>query len=68
MKTSSNGGRWKPEEDEVLRDLALANGSTFDIAVQLKRSLASVRARAHRLGVPLGFSQGQSWIPSGSKD
>jgi hypothetical protein len=54
MKNSS-GGRWTPEEDEVLRDLALTNGSPFEIAMQLKRSLASVRARAHRLGIPLGF-------------
>jgi hypothetical protein len=59
MKTSSRGGRWTPEEDKVLRELALANGSPFDIAVQLKRSLASVRARAHRLGIPLGFFSGQ---------
>jgi hypothetical protein len=55
MKISSRGGRWTPEEDKVLRELALANGSPFDIAMQLKRSLASVRARAHRLGIPLGF-------------
>jgi hypothetical protein len=55
MKTSSRGGRWTPAEDEVLRELALANGSAFDIAVELKRSLSSVRARAHRLGIPLGF-------------
>jgi hypothetical protein len=55
MKTSSRGGRWTPEEDQVLRELALANGSPFDIAVQLKRSLPSVRARAHRLGIPLGL-------------
>jgi hypothetical protein len=55
MKTSSRGGRWTPEEDEVLRELALANGSPFDIATHLKRSLPSVRARAHRLGILLGF-------------
>lgn len=55
MKTGSRSGRWMPEEDEILRELALANGSPFDIAMQLKRSLPSVRARAHRLGIPLGF-------------
>jgi hypothetical protein len=55
MKLSSRGGRWAPEEDELLRKLVLANASPFDIAVQLKRSLSSVRARAHRLGIPLGF-------------
>ena len=55
MKTGSRSGRWMPEEDEILRELALANGSPFDIAMQLKRSLPSVRARAHQLGIPLGF-------------
>jgi hypothetical protein len=46
---------WSPEEDDLLRKLVLANALPFDIAVQLKRSLSSVRARAHRLGIPLGF-------------
>ena len=55
MKISSRGGRWAPEEDELLRELVLANASPFDIAVQLGRSLSSVRARAHRLGISLGF-------------
>jgi hypothetical protein len=55
MKSSSRCGRWTPEEDDLLRKLAVQNGSPFDIAMQLKRSLASVRARAHRLGIPLGF-------------
>ena len=58
MKTGSRSGRWMPEEDEILRELALANGSPFDIATQLKRSLPFVRARAHRLGIPLGFILG----------
>jgi hypothetical protein len=45
MKISSRGGRWTPEEDKVLRELALANGSPFDIAMQLKlRWLPSGRA------------------------
>jgi hypothetical protein len=55
MKFSSRGDRWTPEDDELLRKLVLANASPFDIAVQLERSLSSVRARAHRLGIPLGF-------------
>jgi hypothetical protein len=55
MKFSSRGGRWEPEEDELLRKLVLANASPFDIAARLERSLSSVWARAHRLGIPLGF-------------
>jgi hypothetical protein len=55
MKLSSRVARWTPEEDELLRKLVLANASPFDIAVQLERSRSSVRARAHRLGIPLGF-------------
>jgi len=55
MKLSGRVARWTPEEDELLRKLVLANASPFDIAVELKRSLSSVRARAHRLGISLGF-------------
>jgi hypothetical protein len=55
MKLSSRVARWTPEEDELLRKLVLANASPFDIAVQLERSRSSVRARAHRLAIPLGF-------------
>jgi hypothetical protein len=55
MNISGRVPRWTPEEDELLRKLVLANASPFDIAVQLKRSVSSVRARAHRLGIPLGF-------------
>jgi|HubBroStandDraft_5_1064220.scaffolds.fasta_scaffold1079803_1 hypothetical protein len=55
MKTGSRSGRWTPEEDEVLRELARTNGAPLEIAIQLKRSLPSVRARADRLGIPLGF-------------
>jgi hypothetical protein len=55
MKISSRGDRWTPEEDELLRRLVLANASPFDVAVRLERSLSSVRARAHRLGISLGF-------------
>jgi hypothetical protein len=55
MKLKSRIARWTPEEDELLRKLVLANASPFDIAAQLERSLSSVRARAHRLGIPLDF-------------
>ena len=55
MKISGRGGRWAPEEDELLRKLVLANASPFDVAVRLERSLSSIRARAHRLGISLGF-------------
>jgi len=55
MKTGNRSGRWTAEEDELLRELALSTGSPLDIATLLKRSLPSVRARADRLGIPLGF-------------
>jgi hypothetical protein len=55
MKLKSRVARWTPEEDELLRKLVLANASPLDIAAQLERSLSSVRAYAHRLGIPLGF-------------
>ena len=55
MKTGNRSGRWTSEEDEVLREMALNTGSPLDIAMQLRRSLPSVRARADRLGIPLGF-------------
>ena len=55
MKISGRGGRWASEEDELLRKLVLANASPFDVAVRLERSLSSIRARAHRLGISLGF-------------
>lgn len=59
MKTSNRGGRWTLAEDDVLRELAFANDLSFDIAVRLNCSLPSVRARADRLGIPLGFLPSQ---------
>jgi DNA-directed RNA polymerase specialized sigma24 family protein len=47
--------RWTPDEDKLLRELVLENAAPFEIAAQLGRSISSVRARAHRLGIPLGF-------------
>jgi DNA-directed RNA polymerase specialized sigma24 family protein len=47
--------RRTPDEDTLLRKLVLENASPFEIAVQLGRSISSVKARAHRLGIPLGF-------------
>jgi hypothetical protein len=46
---------WTPEDDELLRKLVFENSSPFEIAVELKRSIPSVKTRAHRLGIPLGF-------------
>jgi hypothetical protein len=48
-------GAWTPEDDELLRKLVLENASPIEIAGEMKRSLPSVKARAHRLGIPLGF-------------
>jgi DNA-directed RNA polymerase specialized sigma24 family protein len=47
--------RWTPDEDMLLRELVLENAAPFEIAAQLGRSISSVKARAHRLGIPLGF-------------
>jgi hypothetical protein len=47
--------RWTKEDDELLRALALTNAAPFEIAAQLKRSISSVKTRAFRLGIPLGF-------------
>jgi hypothetical protein len=47
--------RWTKEEDELLRALALTNAAPFEIATQLKRSISSIKARAFRIGVPLGL-------------
>jgi hypothetical protein len=46
---------WTPEEDELLRKLVFENASPFEIAAELKRTIPSVKARAFRLGIPLGF-------------
>jgi DNA-directed RNA polymerase specialized sigma24 family protein len=45
--------RWTAEEDDVLRQEALAGGSVSDIASKLGRSEAAVRTRAYTLRVPL---------------
>jgi hypothetical protein len=45
--------KWTPDEDELLRNLVLANVSPFDIAAQLGRSVSTVKARAHCLGMTL---------------
>jgi hypothetical protein len=37
------------EEDELLRELMLANIAPFDIAAELGRSVSTVKARAHCL-------------------
>jgi DNA-directed RNA polymerase specialized sigma24 family protein len=52
--------RWTPDEEALLRKLLFENASPFEIAVELGRSISSVKARAHRLGIPLGFLLRQS--------
>ncbi len=47
--------RWTPDEDALLRKLVLENAAPFEIAAQLGRSISSVKARAHWLGISLGF-------------
>jgi hypothetical protein len=43
--------KWTSEDDELLRNLVLANVSPFDIAAQLGRSVSTVKALAHCLGM-----------------
>jgi hypothetical protein len=45
--------KWTSEDDELLRSLALANVSPIDIAAKLGRSVSTVKARAHCLGIIL---------------
>jgi hypothetical protein len=45
--------KWTSEDDELLRNLVLANVSPFDIAAELGRSVSTVKARAHCLGITL---------------
>jgi hypothetical protein len=45
--------KWTPEEDELLRNLVLLNVAPFDVAAKLGRSVATVKARAHFLGIML---------------
>jgi hypothetical protein len=49
---------WTPADDELLRKLILENASPHEIAAGLKRSVSSIRARAHKLGIPLGYLRG----------
>jgi hypothetical protein len=53
MSDRNSYKKWTPEEDECLRSLALANVAPFDIAAQLGRSVSTVKARAHCLGITL---------------
>jgi hypothetical protein len=46
---------WTSEDDKLLRNLILENASPHEIAAALRRSISSIRARAHKLGIPLGF-------------
>jgi hypothetical protein len=46
---------WTPEEDELLRKLVFESALPFEIATEMKRSIPSIKGRAHRLGIPLGF-------------
>jgi hypothetical protein len=53
MSDRNSYKRWAAEEDELLRTLVLANVCPYDIAAQLGRSVATVKARAHCLGITL---------------
>ena len=53
MSDRNSYKRWAPEEDELLRTLVLANVSPYDIAAELGRSVATVKVRAHCLGIML---------------
>jgi hypothetical protein len=45
---------WTPEEDELLRALALSGASVAEMAKQIKRSEEAVRSRAYRLKIVKG--------------
>jgi hypothetical protein len=45
---------WTNVEDERLRSLAISGMNALSIAAELERNVFSVRARARRLGIPLG--------------
>jgi hypothetical protein len=47
MKTTD----WTPEEDGQLRSMVVAGLSSREVAATLRRSVAAVYARAHRLGL-----------------
>jgi hypothetical protein len=42
---------WTPEEDELLRALALSGASVAEMAKQMKRSEEAIRSRAYRLKI-----------------
>jgi hypothetical protein len=44
---------WTNVEDERLRSLAISGMNAWDIAAELERSVAAVRARTERLGLSL---------------
>jgi hypothetical protein len=51
--TDRNSYKKWSEDDELLRDLVLMNVSPFDIAAKLGRSVSTVKARVHCLGMTL---------------
>ncbi len=57
--------RWSPEEDELLRKLVIQGYSAAEIATDLKRSFRAIKARAHVIGIPLGYYKAKPTTPSG---
>jgi hypothetical protein len=57
MNDRNSYKKWTREEDELLRNLVLANVAPFDIAAELGRSVSTVKARVHCLGITLRPSQ-----------
>jgi hypothetical protein len=53
MSDRNSYKKWTSEDDELLRNLVLANVSPFDIAAKLGRSVSTDKARAHFLGILL---------------
>jgi hypothetical protein len=51
MSDRNSYKKWRSEDDELLRNLVLANVSPFDIAAEFGRSVSTVKARAHCLGI-----------------
>jgi hypothetical protein len=49
----NNSNRWNSEDDERLRHLVFSNSPPFEIAKALGRTVPSVKARAHALGLTL---------------
>jgi hypothetical protein len=52
----NTGHAWTPEEDGLLRSMAVAGESVAAIAKRLKRSSEAVRKRAHKLEIRLARS------------